>query len=773
MNTIQKIGIMLMGCFATTLHIQGQPYPYYNEQVNNQAKQLLSQMSLEEKVGQMAQITLDVIGQGNNRYESKIPFLMDQESANKAIVKYGVGSVLNASMNRALTLEQWNKVISQIQSVAQHTRLKIPVLYGVDAIHGTTYTAGATFFPQQIGQAATFNTALVKQAAAITAYETKASAIVWNFSPVLDLGRDPRNARQWETYGEDPYLCGIMGAVAVKGYEGENNQVGSKDNLAACVKHYLGYQVAFSGKDRTPAYIPYHTLREYHLAPFKQAIHAGVHSIMVNSSMINDMPVHASYDLLTTLLKGELQFDGLVVTDWGDIENLYTRDRIARNHKEAIMLAINAGIDMSMIPYEYERFCDNLVALVKEGKVSMHRIDDAVLRILRVKIATNLWNVPVPNYKDYSNFGSQAHKQAAYQTAVESITLLKNENNILPLKKGIKIFVTGPNSNSMRTLNGGWSYSWQGEKVEEFTKAYNTILEAMQSTFGKDNILEQEGVSYKMKGAYHQDSIHKLPEAMAKAKQADVIVLCLGENSYTEKPGDLTDLNLSDNQLQYALALAKLNKPIVLVLNEGRPRIFSKIEPVVKAVVQTYLPGNYGADALADILVGKENPSGKLPYTYPKHSESLLVYYHKPSEGKLSTAGVYDYSGDASPQYIFGSGLSYTSFEYANLKTDKENYRLTDTIQIVVDITNTGRREGKESVLLYSSQPFAKYTPDVRRLRRFEKVNIQPQQTQPVKFTLAVAELGYISPDYNTQTTEISDYMLMIGNQKTKISIVQ
>lgn len=728
---------------------------------------LLKKMTLEEKVGQMAQITLDVIGKGGDRYSSAEPFSLDEKELEKALVQYKIGSVLNTSNNRARTPAVWYKIISQIQKVAMtKNKNKIPVIYGIDAIHGETYTVGATMFPQQIGQAATFNRALVRQGAEISAYETRASSIPWAFSPLLDLGADPRFPRQWESFGEDPYLVGALGYETVKGFEGENNDVSNPFKVASSVKHFLAYQVPVSGKDRTPAVISDQALREYHLPPFKKAIDAGAKTIMVNSGLINGVPVHANYNILTKLLKEELGFKGLVVTDWGDIENLHTRDHIAKDNKEAVRIAINAGIDMSMIAYNYEPFCDDLVALVKEGKVTEERINDAVRRILNVKYELNLFEKPTTNPKDYPKFASKEFEMAAYNNAAESITLLKNKDRALPLSKTAKILVTGPNANSMRTLNGAWTYSWQGEKVEEFAAQYHTILEALQQKAGAQNVTYIPGVSYKMDGKYYEEYADKMEEAVKAANDADVVILCLGENSYTETPGNLSDLYLSDLQTELAKKLAATGKKIILVLNEGRPRVISKFEPQMQAVVQTYLPGNYGGDALAAILYGEVNPSGRLPYTYPQFPNALFNYYHKSSESRTTTEGVYNYDADYNPQYVFGHGLSYTTFTYSPIKLSSKTLKAGETLTVSVNITNSGKVTGKESVLLFTSDLVASLiSPDAKRLKGFDKIELKPEETKTVTFKLTTADLSYITPDLKA-LTEPGEFTIQIADQK-------
>ncbi|WP_029036241.1 glycoside hydrolase family 3 N-terminal domain-containing protein [Salinimicrobium xinjiangense] len=743
-------------------------------EISTRADELLSKMTLEEKVGQMTQATLDVIGKGENRFSSYEPFSLDKELMKKAVSEYHVGSFLNTAGNRALPPEQWYEIIKEIQDVNKaETRLGIPIIYGVDMIHGATYTAGATMFPQQIGQGASRNPELVKRGAQITAYETRASGIPWNFSPVLDLGMDPRFSRMWETFGEDPYLASVLGVAMTDGYEGENNNIGHPEHVASTLKHFLGYHAVISGKDRTPAYIPIDALREYHLPPFKAAVDAGAHTIMINSGIINGIPVHANYELLTSLLKEELGFEGLVVTDWADIENLHRRDRVAENDREAIKMAINAGIDMSMVPYQYEIFFDNLVDLVKSGEVKESRIDDAVRRILKVKLALNLFETPVTHYKNYPKFGSKEFERAAYDMAAESITLLKNEGNILPLNKSVKVLVTGPNVNSMRTLNGAWTYSWQGEKTPEFAESYNTILEAVQNEIGNENVTFVPGVSYVEDGKYYEDEKVDFEQAITAAKNVDYVILAVGENTYTEKPGDLNDLYLSDHQTELARALAKTGTPVILVLNEGRPRIISKFERDMKAIVQTYLPGNFGGDALADILFGDVNPSGKLPYTYPRYPNALIPYIHKPSEEQAKAEGVYNYEADYNPQFFFGDGLSYTTFEYSDLKLDKAAINTTGSFMVEVTVTNTGKIAGKEVVELFTSDLYASQsTPDVKRLRRFEKIYLEPGESKTVSFEIGAKDLAYFTPK-GESLVEPGEFEIIIKDLKTTLNVIK
>jgi beta-glucosidase len=734
---------------------------------DDRVEALLKQMTLEEKVGQMTQITLDVVGNGETVFSSDFPFELDTARLRKALVNYHVGSILNTTNNYAMTPAQWYTIISRIQEVATtKTRMKIPVIYGVDAIHGATYTDGAIMFPQQLTVAASFNPAHAYNMGVVTAYETRASGIPWNFSPVLDLGADPRYSRIYESFGEDPYLIGAMGVQLVKGYEGMSaDSLSSSVKVASCLKHFLGYSVPVSGKDRTPAYIPDHILREYHLEPFKKAIEAGASSIMINSGLINGVTVHASHDIITKLLKEELGFEGLVVSDWNDIINLHTRDKIAVDNREAVKLAINAGVDMSMVPYHYEDFFNDLVALVKDGEVKESRIDDAVRRILKVKIRLGLFETPVTKYTDYPEFGSDKSARLAYEAAADAITLLKNQDSILPLTSNLKVLITGPNANSMRTLNGGWSYSWQGEKTEQYTEEFNTFLEAIQLKTA--NVTYIPGVSYINDGKYFEEKEDQFAEAIAAARRVDRVLLFVGENTYTEKPGDLNDLTLSPLQTRLAQELIKTGKPVILILNQGRPRTIATIEPGVKAVVNTYLPGNYGADALADILYGEVNPSGKLPFNYPSYPNSIVNYYHKPSEEQNPAAGAYNYESDYNPQYEFGDGLSYTSFKYSNLTSSASNFGPNDELVISVDVTNTGSRAGKESVLLFSSDLYASISPDVKRLRRFEKISLNPGETKTVSFTIKAADLAFVNTD-NKWVTEPGDFEFTAGDQKIK-----
>lgn len=746
-----------------------------NESLGNEKEKfvndLISKMTLEEKVGQMTQINLTVIAKGPNRFSSSFPMEIDDSRANKALVDFKVGSVLNTINNTAQKPSVWFKNISKIQKIAMNNnRLGIPVIYGIDAIHGTTYTDGATMFPQQITTAASWNPENAYNMAQVCAYETRASSIPWNFSPVLDLGLDPRFPRQFETFGEDPLLVERFGVEMIKGYQGFDNNVSNKHKVAACMKHFVGYHATISGKDRTPAYIPDNVLSEYHIESFKKAIEAGAKTVMINSGLINGIPVHADYNLLINILRNKLGFQGVILTDWEDIRKLHDRDKVAKTQKEAVKIAINAGIDMSMVPYEYEQFFNDLVELVEDGEVSMDRIDDAVKRILELKFELDLFQNPVTNYEDYQDFGSKKHHQLAYKAASESITLLKNNNNILPIKGKPRILVAGPNGNNMRTLNGAWSYSWQGELTDKFAGDFNTIFEALANKYGKDNVKYVSGVSYKENGSYYDMVEDDINKAVSEANKSDYIVLCLGENTYTEKPGDLNDLNLHKLQIKLAKKLAETGKPIILILNIGRPRLITDIEPFMSAIVNIYLPGNFGGDALSDVLYGKVNPSGKLPYTYPAYPNSLIPYYFKPSEVQNNSQGAYNYVGEVNNLYDFGFGLSYSEFTYSNLEINNEQFNLDDSIKISVNVKNSGKIDGSETVQLYSSDLYASLTPDVKRLRDFDKIELKAGEMKTITFELPVSELAFANSD-NQFVVESGKFKLSIDNLSKEITV--
>lgn len=726
-----------------------------DEQLEAKVEKTLAKMTLDEKIGQMLELNLDIMG----TYDASGKWKLNETMLDTCISKYKVGSLLNAPGTRAATVEQWQEWIRLIQKKSMK-HIGIPDVFGLDHNHGVTYTQGGTLFPQPINIAASFNTELARTGAQVTAYESRAANCPWVYNPVTDLGRDPRWSRIWESFGEDPIVNARMAEAEIMGYQGNDHNHLSRYNVATSLKHYMGYGAPFTGKDRTPAYIAPNVLREKYFEPFKAAVQAGALTIMVNSSSINGVPVHASYEYLTQWLKKDLNWDGMIVTDWADINNLFTRERVAKDKKDAIRIAINAGIDMSMDPYSVE-FCILLKQLVNEGKVSQERIDDAVRRILRLKYRIGLFDEPNTGGKGYEKFGSQEHADLALRSAEETEILLKNEG-VLPLAKGKKILLTGPNANQMRCLNGGWSYTWQGSKAEDLAEKYNTIYEALCNKYGQENVILDQGVTYNEKGQYWEENEPQIEKAVAAAAQADVIIACVGENSYCETPGNLTDLWMSENQRNLVKALAKTGKPIVLVLNEGRPRLIADIEPLAKAIVHIMLPGNYGGDALANLLAGDANFSAKLPYTYPKEINSLANYDYKVSEEVGTMAGAYNYDAKVSLQWPFGYGLSYTTFEYANLKVDKANFTADDTLTVTVDVKNTGSRAGKESVLLYSSDLIASIVPDNKRLRCFTKISLEPGETKTVTFTLPAKDLAFVGAD-GRWTLEEGDFLLRVA----------
>ena len=716
----------------------------------------LGQMTLDEKVGQMLELNLDLFG----GMTTKDGWDLNEQILDTCISKWKVGSILNAPCTRAATVAQWQKWIRLIQKKSVKY-LGIPDIYGLDNNHGVTYVQGGTLFPQPINLGASFNTDLARTGAEICAYESRAANCPWVYNPVTDLGRDPRWSRIWESFGEDAIVNAHMAAAEIKGYQGDDPNHLGKYNVATSLKHYMAYGAPWSGKDRTPAYLSPAMLREKYFEPFKAAVQAGALTIMVNSSSINGVPVHASHEYLTEWLKEGLNWDGMIVTDWADINNLYTREKVAKDKKDAIRLAINAGIDMSMDPYSVE-FCQLLKELVEEGNVPMTRIDDAVRRILRVKYRLGLFDEPNTGGKGYEKFGCAEFAEKALRAAEEGEVLLKNDG-ILPLAKGKKILLTGPNANQMRCLNGGWSYTWQGSKAEDLATKYNTVYKALCNKYGKENIILEQGVTYNEDGAYYEENEPNISHAVQAAAGADVIVACIGENSYCETPGNLNDLWLSENQRNLVKELAKTGKPIILILNEGRPRLIADIEPLANAVVDILLPGNYGADALANLLAGDANFSAKLPYTYPKEINSLHTYDYKVSEEVGTMDGAYNYDAKVSLQWPFGYGLSYTTFEYSNLKADRSQFTADDVLTVSVDVKNTGAKAGKEAVLLYSSDLVASTVPDNKRLRDFTKIELQPGETKTVTFQIPAKSLAFVGAD-GKWTLEEGDFQLKAGS---------
>lgn len=730
--------------------------------IEAQVEQTLKKLTLEEKIGQMMELVTDLFGANDKNGV----FYIDEHKTDSILSRYKIGSILNAPNTCAPTAKQWEKYIAQIQKISMK-RIGIPCVFGLDQNHGSTYTQGGTLFPQNINVAATFNREVARRSAEATAYETRAVSIPWTYSPTVDLGRDARWPRIWENFGEDCYLSSEMGKAMVYGFQGEDPNNIDQYHIATSMKHFMGYGVPWTGKDRTPAYISPADLREKHFAPFLAGLQAGALTVMVNSASVNGMPMHANKDILTGWLKEETGWDGVLITDWADINNLYTREMVAKDKKDALRIAINAGIDMIMEPYSCDA-CGYLIELVKEGKIPMSRIDDACRRVLRMKYRLDLFKNPTQKLKNYPKFGGEEFAKLALEGATESMVLLKNEGNILPLQHGKKILLTGPNANQMRCLDGGWSYTWQGHRADEFAGKYNTIYEAFCNEYGKENVILNQGVTYNEKGKYWEENEPQIQGAVAAAKDADVIVACIGENSYTETPGNLTDLWLSENQRNLVKALAQTGKPVILVLNEGRPRLIADIEPLAQGIIDILIPGNMGGDALANLVSGKSNFSGKMPYTYPKEINSLANYDFKKSEEVGTMEGAYDYNAKITQQWGFGYGLSYTTYKYSNLKVSQSDFRHGDIIKVSVDVKNTGKVAGKESVLLFSSDLIASMVPDGRRLRAFDKVELQPGETKTMIFELKADDLAFVGWNGKWRLEE-GDFKLMIADQSADI----
>lgn len=730
--------------------------------IEAQVEQTLKKLTLEEKIGQMMELVTDLFGANDKNGV----FYIDEHKTDSILSRYKIGSILNAPNTCAPTAKQWEKYIAQIQKISMK-RIGIPCVFGLDQNHGSTYTQGGTLFPQNINVAATFNREIARRSAEATAYETRAVSVPWTYSPTVDLGRDARWPRIWENFGEDCYLSSEMGKAMVYGFQGEDPNNIDQYHIATSMKHFMGYGVPWTGKDRTPAYISPADLREKHFAPFLAGLQAGALTVMVNSASVNGVPMHANKDILTGWLKEETGWDGVLITDWADINNLYTREMVAKDKKDALRIAINAGIDMIMEPYSCDA-CGYLIELVKEGKIPMSRIDDACRRVLRMKYRLDLFKNPTQKLKNYPKFGGEEFAKLALEGATESMVLLKNEGNILPLQHGKKILLTGPNANQMRCLDGGWSYTWQGHRADEFAGKYNTIYEAFCNEYGKENVILNQGVTYNEKGKYWEENEPQIQEAVAAAKDADVIVACIGENSYTETPGNLTDLWLSENQRNLVKALAQTGKPVILVLNEGRPRLIADIEPLAQGIINILIPGNMGGDALANLVSGKSNFSGKMPYTYPKEINSLANYDFKKSEEVGTMEGAYDYNAKITQQWGFGYGLSYTTYKYSNLKVSQSDFRHGDIIKVSVDVKNTGKVAGKKSVLLFSSDLIASMVPDGRRLRAFDKVELQPGETKTMTFELKADDLAFVGWNGKWRLEE-GDFKLMIADQSADI----
>lgn len=750
---------MLAFAYTTSANV---PVIKSNPKIEAQVEQTLKKLTLEEKIGQMMELVTDLFGANDKNGV----FYIDEHKTDSIFSRYKIGSILNAPNTCAPTAKQWEKYIEQIQKISMK-RIGIPCVFGLDQNHGSTYTQDGTLFPQNINVAATFNREIARHSAEATAYETRAVSVPWTYSPTVDLGRDARWPRIWENFGEDCYLSSEMGKAMVYGFQGEDPNNIDQYHIATSLKHFMGYGVPWTGKDRTPAYISPANLREKHFDPFLAGLQAGALTVMVNSASVNGMPMHANKEILTGWLKEETGWDGVLITDWADINNLYTREMVAKDKKDALRIAINAGIDMIMEPYSCDA-CGYLIELVKEGKIPMSRIDDACRRVLRMKYRLDLFKNPTQKLKNYPKFGGEEFAKLALEGATESMVLLKNEGNILPLQHGKKILLTGPNANQMRCLDGGWSYTWQGHRTDEFAGKYNTIYEAFCNEYGKENVILNQGVTYNEKGKYWEENEPQILGAVAAAKDADVIVACIGENSYTETPGNLTDLWLSENQRNLVKALAQTGKPVILVLNEGRPRLIADIEPLAQGIIDILIPGNMGGDALVNLVSGKSNFSGKMPYTYPKEINSLANYDFKKSEEVGTMEGAYDYNAKITQQWGFGYGLSYTSYQYSNLKVSKSDFRHGDIIKVSVDVKNTGKVAGKESILLFSSDLVASMVPDGRRLRAFDKVELQPGETKTVTFELKADDLAFVGWDGKWRLEE-GDFKLMIADQTASV----
>jgi beta-glucosidase len=716
---------------------------------------LLARMTLEEKVGQMTQLEIGQITTGNGDNVQ-----LDRERLEKAVVKYGVGSILNVK-DQALTVDKWHEILRGIQEAARLTRLKVPVLYGIDSIHGANYVQGSTLFPQEIGMAATWNPRLMQRGAEVAALETRAAGIPWTFSPVLDLGRQPLWPRFYETFGEDPYLAQVMGVAFVRGFEGTD--VSSRDHAATSLKHYVGYSFPLNGRDRTPAWIPENYMREYFLPPFAAAVHAGARTVMVNSAEVNGTPGHSNYHLLTEVLKGELGFQGFVVSDWEDIKKLVSQWKVAADEKEATRMAVMAGIDMSMVPNDYS-FSDLLIQLVKEGKVPLSRINDAVRRILRVKFELGLFENAMPDPSLKSRLGTNESREVALAAARQSMTLLKNERQVLPLAKDRRVLVTGPTAHSLISLNNGWTYVWQGSEAALYPKNRPTILQAIEAKAGK-NVSYVPGTRFtrppNTPAGSTPTSVEEevdIPAAVRAARDVDAVVLCLGEGSYTETPGNITDLSLGEPQLRLAEAIQATGKPVIIVLVEGRPRIVNAIADGAQAILMAYNPGNEGGTAIADVLFGDYNPGGRLPFTYPRTPNSLLTYDHKLFEVEETSFGNTAFK----PQFEFGQGLSYTTYAYSDLRVSRKQVPMNGSVNVGVTVTNTGRRAGDETIILYVRDRVATLAPPGKRVRRFAKIHLEPGQARTLSFTLTRDDLSFIGAD-NRPITEPGDFDVMVG----------
>ncbi|MGB0933322.1 MAG: beta-glucosidase family protein [Lishizhenia sp.] len=743
--------------FAQTTNIS-------SDLIERKIDKAISKMSVEEKIGQTCQITLDALLKRDSLGAVIEPISIDISKLNEAIVEYKIGSILNVSWH-TLELSVWKRLLSEIHQPYRNKQTSFPIIYGIDAIHGANYIKGGTLFPQEIGLAATWNPSLAKSFGEITAYETRAAGIPWNFSPVLDLGRQPLWSRFFETLGEDVYLASEMGESILQGYQGQNQF--TKQYLGGCLKHFVGYSNPVSGRDRTPSWIPTKYMKELYLPPFEKAIKNGALTVMINSGDVNGIPGHANYHLLTEVLKKEWGFQGFTVSDWEDFIMLHTVHRTASSLKKGIVSAFNAGVDMSMVPYnpQYKEYCKLLHEALLEELVTMERLDDAVRRILRVKYALGLFEKDMGQQASYPDFGSIKHQEIALNSALESITLLKNDE-VLPLNTDQKILVAGPTSNNLIFLNGAWTHTWQGNDTSFNTKNRSSIYEAVKNKVGNDNCSLSLGVELLNENGNEVSKFLDLEDFKSKAEASDIILLCLGELPATEKPGDINALDLTPEQIELAKIAYASNKPVVLILLEGRPRIIREIVDDAKAIVQCYLPGDFGADALVKLLFGEENFSGKLPYTYPRFNGQIEFYDHPRSVDRSKSNDFDAYN----PQWNFGFGLGYTNFSYSNLAISKSQIAQSDTLLISVDVTNNGSIQAKEIIQLYISDHFASVVPNGKTLKRFKKVNFLPNETKTINFAINSKDLQFVGVD-DKWISELGFFSIMIGDKTVEFEL--
>ncbi|MDZ7807592.1 MAG: glycoside hydrolase family 3 N-terminal domain-containing protein [Gracilimonas sp.] len=721
LKTTLILGLTII--LSTNKTLSAQPYLNPAISLDERVNDLISRMTLEEKVGQMTQLDITMV---NNKGDQS-DVSLDPVKARTLLQDHHIGSFLNGE---AVSAQQWLEYITELQRIAvEETRLGIPIIYGIDHMHGASYLTGSTIFPHNINIGATFNPDNALQNGRITALEAGPLGHVWNFAPVLDLGQNPYWPRVYETYGEDPYLASRLGEAYVDGLQAKHDQFPYQ--ITATGKHFLGYSVPRSGWDRTPVDLSMQTIHEFHRPSFQAALDAGMKTIMLNSGEINGIPVHASKELLTDLLREEMGFDGVILTDWADIEKLYNYHRTARDYDEATFQAIEAGVDMSMTP-DSLNFNDSLIKLVQNGKITEERIDESVRRILKLKFELGLFEHPYPSGKGIENIGSASHKAIALRSAQESIVLLKNQDNILPLSKGVKnILVVGPSANSKRNLSGGWTLAWQGGSEEQYPESMQTITEAIQHQLPSAKVTGLNSMG---------ESETKLRSDFEKAaNSADAIIIAAGEEPYTEFVGNITDLELPKDQLDLIKAVNETGKPSVLVLVEGRPRVVSEIVEETDAIIWAGLPGFEGAEAIAGVISGEVNPSGKLPFSYPQYVGYFVPYNHKPSASyhfDSEVANTIEQDDETIAEWEFGHGLSYTNYSYGELSVNKTTIDENELIEAEITITNIGERTGTEAVLWFISDEVGRISRPVKELIHFERVELQPGESQKVSLRI-------------------------------------